>query len=200
MISPAYESFVNNVCYDMALEESKIHGMITFFKHYHEETKEILKDNSNYAQMCAKFKSNIGSCKNAKKAINICEEHIDDLNGLIRVAKNVVEGKYTSGESMDNKAAITYMMEYLAEMGAIFGITIAAPLVSIPVNIGLAAANGVAYAINKNDAKKLNSTIENIQNRKEIVQSMISCINRNGVKSEDINRYMEQLDQIKMPR
>ena len=93
------------------------------------------------------------------------------------------------------------MMEYLAEMGAIFGITIAAaPLVSIPVNIGLAAANGVAYAINKNDAKKLNSTIENIQNRKEIVQSMISCINRNGVKSEDINRYMEQLDQIKMPR
>ena len=43
MITPAYESFVNNICVDAAIEESKIYGLVTFIKHMHEETKELIK-------------------------------------------------------------------------------------------------------------------------------------------------------------
>lgn len=43
MITPAYESFVNDICVDAAMEESKIYGLVTFIKHMHEETKELIK-------------------------------------------------------------------------------------------------------------------------------------------------------------
>lgn len=119
MITPAYESFVNDVCMeaamDIAMEESKIYGLVTFIKHMHEETKELIKKDGTYSKMCSNFKSAIISCKNPNKAIELCKDHIDELNALIHVARNVDEGKYTTGDSMDQKAGITYLAEYMTQ-------------------------------------------------------------------------------------
>ena len=198
MITPAYESFVNDICFDAAMEESKIYGLVTFIKHMHEETKELIKKDGTYSKMCSNFKSSITSCKNQDKAIQLCKDHVDELNALIRVARNVDEGKYTTGENMDKKTAYAYLAEYMAQLGAIYGLSLSANPVMIPVSFGIGAANITALAICKTDSIKLNIAIKNLEKRKEIIQKMMESIKNTGINADKIKEYIDQADAIKL--
>ena len=198
MITPAYESFVNDICVDAAMEESKIYGLVTFIKHMHEETKELIKKDGTYSKMCSNFKYSIISCKNQNKAIQLCNDHIDELNALIRVARNVDEGKYTTGENMDQKAGIAYLAEYMAQISAIYGLSLSTTPVAIPISIGIGAANITALAICKSDSTKLNIAIKNLEKRKEIIQNMMASIKNSGINFDKIKEYIDQADAIKL--
>lgn len=148
--------------------------------------------------MCSNFKYSIISCKNQDKAIHLCEVHIDELNALIRVARNVDEGKYTTGENMDQKAGIAYLAEYMAQIGVLYGLKLATTPVAIPVSIGIGAANITALAICKSDSTKLNIAIKNLEKRKEIIQNMMVSIKNSGINSDKIIEYIDQADAIKL--
>ena len=198
MIDIAYESFVNDICVDAAMEESKIYGLVTFIKHMHEETKELIKKDGTYSKMCSNFKYSIISCKNQDKAIHLCEVHIDELNSLIRVARNVDEGKYTTGENMDQKTGIAYLAEYMTQIGVLYGLKLATTPVAIPVTIGIGAANITALAICKSDSIKLNIAIKNLEKRKEIIKNMMASIKNSGINADKIKEYIDQADAIKL--
>ena len=75
MIDAAYESFVNDLCFDTANEE--------YFSYNHKLTEKVNKlvnDNGSLKSIMREFKSNIKSCKKDRDAIELCKDHLKDVD------------------------------------------------------------------------------------------------------------------------
>lgn len=99
---------------------------------------------------------------------------------------------------MDQKAGIAYLAEYMAQISAIYGLSLSTTPVAIPISIGIGAANITALAICKSDSTKLNIAIKNLEKRKEIIQNMMASIKNSGINADKIKEYIDQADAIKL--
>lgn len=173
MIDYAYESFVNNIIYDIA--EEKAYGYFTLIADFHKKVKELIKEDGSYNELCAKFQSDFSNAKTNKDAIVVCRLHLEDLQKIMDITNRLANlkdySKFTKGAAIVELVALCFTF-----------------LGTVPVT--------GAITLQSIDIGKLQTAAYNINKRKTMIQELITIIRSKGKNSGLVEDYLFEIKNI----
>lgn len=172
MLEAAYESFVNDICINIANEE--------YFSYNHNLTNKInkmVKDNGSLKSIMSEFKSNIKSCTKDKEAIELCKNHLKDLDYYMQqLSQLITDILPSSGELVLQSVEILFLIY---------------SLIGIPFVINSATKREQAIG-------GLNSVTKNLKEYHKKVSKLLEIIQSQGIKSEYAKDYIDEISSISL--
>ena len=172
MIDAAYESFVNDLCFGTANEE--------YFSYNHKLTEKVNKlvnDNGSLKSIMREFKSNIKSCKKDRDAIELCKDHLKDVDFYMQQLSQLIKDAMPSNGEQFIQVMEVYALCYT--------------LIGIPF---------VLHSATKRDkaVEGLQTATKNLKEYRKKVSELLGIIRSRGIKSDYAKDCIDEICSIRL--